>query len=178
MPAITKLQCKFDANKILACLPNLAEMKEFQDNGQLAIRHSETNDSWYDGCGSLYDYEKRRFVANTADFQILNKAFVGTYIEEVISVVNYHAEIEGVKLGRVRILQLKPKTCYSLHIDPEEFRYHIPLVTNEKCFFVNNDVIEYMNIPGYLYQFKTQEMHTAVNASFKDRIHLVFDTFS
>lgn len=175
--SIIALPKKFDTRKIMSCFGNLSSIEGFEELNQLAIMHSTKSDSLFDGCGSLYDFKLRMFTNKTSDFTILNKMFVGTYIETVVDEVNKQAIIDGVNIGRVRILQLNPKTCYSLHQDPEEFRYHIPLITNDKCFFVNNDIIERMPMIGTLYKFRTKEMHTAVNASFEKRIHLVFDTY-
>ena len=99
-------------------------------------------------------------------------------MEEVIERVREVASQDGVKIGRIRFMYLLPKTCYTLHVDLEEFRYHVPLVSNKRCFFVNADQVERMCGIGQLYRFRTREPHTAVNASTETRIHLVFDTYT
>jgi hypothetical protein len=177
MPSISTTPIRLHASSILATLPDINRLPDFVNWHQLSVTHSDRSDSWFDSVGSLFNYELNAFDRFTKDFSILNQHFVGTYMEKVINQVNAQAVLDGVNIGRVRFMFLQPKTCYTLHIDPEEFRYHIPLVTNQKCFFVNNDIIERMPHIGWLYRFRTTEYHTAVNASMHTRIHLVFDTY-
>jgi hypothetical protein len=168
--SVTLLDNTFHAKSIIRCLPHINEL-------QIAITHSEGNPNWTDGVGSLYNSKLHMIDKWTNDYTVLNKYFVGTYLEQVVNEVNYVAATDGVKIGRIRLLTLEQKTCYSLHRDFEEFRYHIPLITNDKCFFVNNNIVEFMPEVGRLYRFKTKDLHTAVNASFEKRVHLVFDTY-
>jgi hypothetical protein len=171
------MNLKFDEQSIIDCLPNEIATQEFIKHSQLAITHSKNSDSWYDGVGSLYDFQKNVFVDTTSSFTILNKYFVGTYIEEVIDSVKSAAVNDSVSIGRIRLMVLAPRSCYTLHQDPEDFRYHIPLITNKNNFFVIDNIIDRMEDVGQLYRFRTKEMHTAVNASRQSRFHLVFDTY-
>ncbi len=177
MPSISNTVVRFNAPAILATLPDITLIPDFAKWQQLSVTHSDRSDGWFDSVGSLFNYDLNIFDRFTKDFSILNQHFVGTYMEEVIAKVTSQGVLDGVNIGRVRFMFLQPKTCYTLHIDSEEFRYHIPLVTNGKCFFVNNDIIERMPHAGWLYRFRTTEYHTAVNASNHTRIHLVFDTY-
>jgi hypothetical protein len=176
--SITKLEALFDADAILKCMPSEIYSVEFVTDGQLSLTHKDGNPSWFDSSGSLYDAKLKIYTRKTSDFIVLNDFFTGTYVEEVINEIKRIAISDGVKTGRIRIMQLKPKTCYSYHLDPEEFRYHIPLMTNDKCFFVNDMKIEQMPEVGRLYKFQTHDYHTAVNASFENRLHLLVDTFT
>jgi len=76
--------------------------------------------------------------------------------------------IEEHELYRVRIMKLKSKTCYSYHQD-----WYKRL--NDKCFFVIEDVIYRYPADGNFYIIDTTKKHTAVNASWEDRIHLIGD---
>lgn len=77
-----------------------------------------------------------------------------------------------MKLYRTRIMKMSPTSCYSLHKD-FSLRLHIPLVTNEKCFLVvDNEVVRYP-ADGNYYILDAKKEHTAVNASFEERIHLI-----
>ncbi len=78
------------------------------------------------------------------------------------------------KLGmfRTRVMRMHPKTCYSYHKDPS-MRMHIPLITNEDCFFIINDVLSRYPADGNYYLVDTTKKHTFVNASFEERIHIV-----
>ena len=75
-------------------------------------------------------------------------------------------------LVRTRVMKMAPKTCYSYHQDPSK-RVHIPLITNEKCFFVVADEVIRLPADGNYYVIDTTKLHTFVNASFEDRIHIV-----
>lgn len=76
------------------------------------------------------------------------------------------------KMFRSRILKLKSKTCLTLHTDPL-VRKHIPIITNEKCFFVVENQIIRFPAAGNVYTLDARKMHCAVNASYDDRIHIV-----
>lgn len=175
--SITALANKFDASAIMAGMPSEIESTEFQLSGQLSITHAPGVPSWHDSTGSLYSTAAGKFTRQTKEYNELNSYFKNTYVEWVINEVQLVAAQDNVNIGRIRLMMLKPKTCYSYHWDPEEFRYHIPLITNAKCFFVNDMIIESMPTVGQLYRFRTNNYHTAVNASFESRYHLLFDTF-
>ena len=80
--------------------------------------------------------------------------------------------ISELKMYRTRVMNMKPKSCYSYHQDPTP-RMHIPLITNEKCFFVLDDKVVRLPADGQSYFVDTRKMHTFVNASFENRIHIV-----
>ena len=82
--------------------------------------------------------------------------------------------IEEHELYRVRIMRLKSKTCYSYHQDWDK-RFHLPIITNDKCFFIIDDVVSRYPADGNFYIIDTTKTHTAVNASWEDRIHLIGD---
>lgn len=77
-----------------------------------------------------------------------------------------------LNLVRTRVMRMKPKTCYSYHSDMTK-RIHIPLITNENCFMVIEDEIFRYPADGNYYIMDTTKKHTAVNASFRERIHIV-----
>ena len=178
--AVTPLEQVFDSILIRRSVPDdIWNSDEFQhQHGQLSVTHSESSDSLFDSIGSTYDRTSKTFNRKSSDYTILNKIFTGTYLESVIDEVKEQASKDGVSIGRVRFLLLKPKTCYSWHWDPDEFRYHIPLRTNEQCLFVSGESVERMPDVGRLYKFDTKEYHTAINGSLNlVRYHLVFDTY-
>ena len=63
-------------------------------------------------------------------------------------------------------------SCYSYHKDPTK-RIHIPLITNDKCFMVIDDIVHRYPADGNYYISDTTKMHTAVNGSWEDRVHIV-----
>lgn len=162
--------------ELSALSQKIIETPQFQKVLQFSITSTKGEDV-FEGTGSLYDYSKKEFTASTDQFTEMNSVFKGSAFETVYKQIQLAAEQFGVKIGRSRWMRLNPKTCLSLHWDPDEFRFHIPLKTNEKCFFVVDDICYRMPEVGSLYLLNTTKLHTAVNASFEARDHLVFDTF-
>ena len=80
--------------------------------------------------------------------------------------------IKDLNLYRTRVMNMEPKTCYTLHRDPEK-RIHIPVITNNNCFLIINNEIKHYPADGNYYLTDTTQLHTAVNASRKNRIHIV-----
>jgi hypothetical protein len=80
--------------------------------------------------------------------------------------------IQDLKMYRTRVMLLPPKSCYTYHKDPSK-RMHIPLITNENCFFVLDDEVVRLLADGNHYLIDTTKKHTFVNASMEERIHIV-----
>lgn len=172
---IERLDYSTEAGTLLVEITAVLERLKIADEDQILLTHQRDEvgcDRFLKGAGSIKD-----MGVSTGNFAYLAEEFKGTRVEAVIRdvrrlAINYHT-----KIGRVRLLRLKPKTCYSLHTDKEEFRFHIPLVTNRSCLFICGEQISRMEEVGRLYTFRTNLEHTAINASFQNRLHLVFDTW-
>jgi len=80
--------------------------------------------------------------------------------------------IKDLRIVRTRVMKMKPKTCYTYHRDWTK-RLHIPLITNENCMFIIDDEVKRYPADGNYYIVDTTKMHTAINASFEERIHIV-----
>lgn len=80
--------------------------------------------------------------------------------------------LDREKMFRSRIMKMNPRTCLSYHIDPTK-RKHIPIKTNDCCFFVVNDVVIRMPDEGCVYTLDTTKIHTAINASWEERLHII-----
>ena len=99
------------------------------------------------------------------------------YKEEDFNVFAYdipytNSVLSELGMYRTRLMNMKPKTCYSYHWDPTK-RMHIPLLTNENNFFVIDDEISRYPADGSYYLIDTTKKHTFVNASFENRLHIV-----
>jgi len=170
---------EFDHNKLLTEY-YLVKQKYSIDSNQINIFHRD--DDLSDGerllkwGGSLsIKINEESVVTSESEFKILNAAFKGSYTAEVCEIVREYSEHP---IGRVRILSLSPKTCYSWHNDPDLIRYHIPIKTSHASFFVVEDLVYRMSELGKLYSLISTKYHTAVNSSFNShRIHIVFDTY-
>ena len=127
-----------------------------------------------DFSGSLAGAKNHIRDVKESEFDTIHPALEGTYTKEVIEEV---MSFSFAKVGRVRWLTLSPKTCYSMHKDPDWYRLHIPLKTNEKSFFIVDEKYFTMPETGSLYVIHPQPLHLAANSSLhEERLHLVFDT--
>lgn len=81
--------------------------------------------------------------------------------------------LEHMNLCRARVMKAKPKSCYLWHCDIRK-RFHIPIKTNEHCFLLlENEGRIHLPATGKGYVVDTTQMHTVVNASREERIHIV-----
>ena len=175
---ITPTDWKFDINRLVRDVTSLLGNHSFNSNNppnQISLTsRPSASVPIHDGVGSLYDFEKQEFFATESEFTVFNKEFKGTYLEHIYDTIN-----AVDKLGRVRLMRLPPRRCYSLHRDTE-VRYHMAITTNESCFIMYKGIPAY-HIPadGIVYRMDASEYHTALNSDKSDdRIHLVFNSTS
>jgi hypothetical protein len=130
-------------------------LPEYQN--QISLQCVEGNPDPFYGIGRItdLDHEEKDFVEPI--FKDL--AYTNTIIK---------------KLGmyRTRVMRMPPQTCYTYHRDYTQ-RMHIPLITNERCFFVIDDEVSRYPADGSYYLINTTKKHTFVNASTEYRIHIV-----
>ena len=69
---------------------------------------------------------------------------------------------------------ISDKRNYSWHLDYSK-RIHIPLITNESCFFIIEETKIHLPADGSVYLVDTTKWHTFVNANRNkfDRSHIV-----
>ena len=127
-------------------------------NEQIALQGTKDNLDPFYACGAeiFNNTGKREHEFDTPIFDM-------PYINSII---------KDLKMYRTRVMILKPKTCYTYHQDTTK-RIHIPLVTNDKCFFIINSQVKHYPADGNYYVVDTTQMHTALNASKEDRIHII-----
>jgi len=123
---------------------------------QVALQGVEGNNDPFYGIGSVTGISHREDEFVVPNFNI-------DYTNSVLK-----------KLGmyRSRLMTMPETSCYSYHKDPTK-RIHIPLITNDKCFMVIDDIVHRYPADGNYYIADTTKMHTAVNASWEDRVHIV-----
>lgn len=136
------------------------------------------------GCGSLtHDWstskqiidqfgneriEVNRYTVpyNETDFAVMCSQFKNTLFEDV-----YNALANRYKIGRVRIMKSKSKTCLTWHTD-STIRIHYPIKTQDGCFMIIENEVQHLTASTW-WETNTLPSHTSVNASKEDRIHLV-----
>lgn len=67
-----------------------------------------------------------------------------------------------------------PNTAYNWHFDMGKICYHIPLITNNGCFFIYDTEFYKLNV-GKLYKVENDTYHTFVNSGASVRLHLTFE---
>jgi hypothetical protein len=92
-------------------------------------------------------------------------------ISEVISQIENEVNL---KFGHVKLRYVGPSNVEKIHTDYGDFRYHIPIVTNDNVFFVSDNQVFHMRNYKKLYKLNTTTPHTIVNAAgAQGRLHLV-----
>ena len=123
---------------------------------QVALQGVEGNNDPFYGIGRLSEVSHREDEFIVPNFNM-------EYTNSVLK-----------KLGmyRSRLMTMRETSCYSYHKDPTK-RIHIPLITNDKCFMVIDDIVHRYPADGNYYIVDTTKMHTAINGSWEDRVHIV-----
>ena len=116
--------------------------------------------------GNISNLRKKAEQLNESDFTVMCSQFKGTTFEIVFNMLN-----QKYVLGRVRLMNLKPKTCLSWHVD-DTTRLHYPIMTQEGCFLVIEDEIAHLPLNKW-HIADTTKKHTAFNGSKSLRVHLV-----
>ena len=93
--------------------------------------------------------------------------FNDTYFEEVYNILK-----KNFKIGRVRILLKEPRSTLSWHRDPEP-RLHIPIITNQGCRMVIENIAKHLPADGSLTITNNLKYHNFFNGGEQNRIHLV-----
>jgi len=163
------------------------------DNGKLSWR-DKNNDSSHQIClnstkddpdnfllgrGSLYyDWDNSKEVngelvvpsrenpLKEQDFTELCSVYKGTHFEEIYKELNKYFVV-----GRVRIMNLRPKQCLTWHCD-DTYRIHYPMKTQDGCMMIINNEVKHLPQNTWWKTFTTSN-HTALNASKENRFHLV-----
>ena len=136
----------YDTKEIIK---EIESLPRFED--QICLQSNESGDPFL-GCG-----------INPYDTALVKKIFDTPVLNAII---------DDHGLYRTRVMRMKPKTCYTYHQDPTK-RLHVPVVTNDKCFLVVDDKVVRCPEIGKPYVIDTTKLHTAVNASFETRVHIV-----
>lgn len=101
------------------------------------------------------------------DFKITPDYFKGTPVENLNNYL-----VSKYNACRGRIMNMGLKSTLSWHYDDSP-RLHIPIKINRGSFMVLEDRVLRFEV-GKAYLIDTTKMHTAVNADFEYRIHLVY----
>ena len=115
-----------------------------------------------EGCVD-YNYGTGKLLAPTKEKDFVFPLFDMPYTNSIM---------KRLGMFRTRVMRMYSNTCYSYHKDPT-MRIHIPLITNDKCFMVIDDEVIRHPADGNYYIVDTTKMHTAINGSPEERIHII-----
>lgn len=176
IPSVWQLSEKFhfpketlraDLEKILARVP-------FDDKNQInltALNSNQQDPYLYNG--SLYSHDTQSFEKKETDFSYFMDTFRDLIFFQIYQALKNSLPFE---LGRMRILKLAPRSCYSMHED-DGVRFHIALKTNSHAYLVfKNSGAYHIPADGSVYGSNTMLEHTAMNGGLEERIHLVLST--
>jgi hypothetical protein len=115
---------------------------------------------------------KKKFSEYTVETEICHG-----YLLEVIKTIRSY----NLHPARARIICLTSEMECRWHRDaPEEIyavRLHIPIITNDGCFFETETESEHLPADGSAYFIHVNREHRVVNKGKEDRYHLVMDVF-
>lgn len=133
-------------------------------DGQLAVQTNGSIDL-HNGVGTSRGKDKDW----ERSFNQIHPMFKDTLIEDYLNWL-------GVPVHRTRIMCSREKSSYSIHKDLSP-RLHLPLVTNQQCFFLfaepDNTSLHHMPADGTTTWVDTRKLHSFINGSTERRLHLV-----
>lgn len=164
-----KIDIDIDVQKLKDSLDSISSKREWDQN-QISLQHRKGVNDHNDGIGSIY-YDGE--IKSDLEFCEWYDDLEDEYIVQVLKRLPFNPY-------RVRIMNIKPKRCYSMHAD-KSIRFHIPVDTAEdQGRFIFDDCEEYpggeiLNLSeGSCTILNTKLPHTAMNCNKKlDRIHIV-----
>ena len=146
-------------------------------SNQFCFTNTDDNNDPSQGCGSLVwkhnlnneeqTKVKRDIIYQEEDFTKFNSEYVGTPVHDI-----YLWMTERYRIGRFRLMLVKPKVCYTWHRDLNQ-RLHVPVSTHENAYMMFKDLKAKHMPHGSAYLTDTTEHHTAMNLGERNRIHLV-----
>jgi hypothetical protein len=165
---ITKTPFFYDVVKLQNDLQRYKS--EFTDIGQLSIRYDPNRD---DGnVPHLSCLGKNPEHIYLWQYDATSPIFQGSEFEKLLEQITMTPK-------RVRLMAMKPRSCYSLHQDTYR-RLHWAIETWPEChmsFKADGNNYTGFHIPadGFGYLIDTRKPHTAVNPTNNIRYHLVLD---
>lgn len=166
---------KIDVARLQKDMEGIYGVNDLWGEPQVSLTSLNADDDWFCSVGSFgAQYRKPERM-----YSQVNKSLEGTYIAELIR--------EYKRYYRWRILLVNPGQTYTVHSDAYgdriNKRIHIPIITNEDCYFcyysekVGDSIeatVKHHHMPlGGVYEVNTSNLHCAVNYGQTARYHMV-----
>lgn len=161
--------CTFDIEKAMAIVKSFPHQPEAKDRQgkykAVSTQYAKSDDDMYYGAVESIRYinSKHESIIETDTFK---KWHHRNELGEKLAFLD-----NGQELYRARILLAMSHGYKSVwHID-YDWRYHVPLTTNEKCLMHYEDMSIHLPADGHAYLFNAGYMHSFVNEGETDRYH-------
>jgi hypothetical protein len=157
---VEKLEPIPEIDQLIQEVSKLVEKHGIKNN-QLMLQGIEPEiEDWEQGIGSLYNLKIKTEASYKHIFPSIRDSVLAHYINRY-------------KGFRTRIMNMNPRSCYSVHSDPTP-RIHIPIKTNDQTWMVwpKHNQCHQMAV-GSSYFTDTTLPHTFMNCSLEQRIHIV-----
>lgn len=166
-----KLPFQFDEIKLKQDLTSLEEM-----NWTPHFNKTDYDGEW--NVISLYSNSGREteiFALNPEDGKLLETPALrkSIYIKTVIK--SFKTSILSARLMKLKAgAAIKPHRDHNLGYEDNQFRLHIPIITNKDVRFILDNVLLTM-LPGECWYTNVNYVHSVKNLGSSDRVHLVID---
>ena len=189
MKYFEKLPLIFDERKLVHALEQVLEIAPWPEEvlnddkkyHQICLTKREVQrppQCFYEGSGGVYrtmvDGQEviRQQELDERDYCVFIPEFNHTYFREVYDTLReFVAKQYDGQLGRVRLINSKPRTALSWHRDPEP-RLHVPIVTNIGSKMIIENEVKHLPV-GRAWYTNTIYYHSQFNGGEEDRVHLV-----
>jgi hypothetical protein len=181
--SVQEIDLRFDAEKIKEeILSFIATNKYGYKNVSLRAKY-EDND-WDNQNKVLYETAFSTHSIDSHDLMDQNinpekyikwhpKLASTSYVHELTKLIE---DISGLNVSKVSLRWMAPSEKYRLHADPEPCRIHIPIVTNDRAYFISEEKIHTMQY-GKAYHLLPIVEHGVINYGATPRLHLIFSTY-
>jgi hypothetical protein len=146
------------------------------------IKNFYTGNTFYEDSNDIFYKIKQIYYHNLTDDEFMPPEqsynwYNSDIVDEFSTISNVISHIENkvnLKFGHIKLRYVDPLHVETIHTDYCNFRYHLPIVTNDNVFFVSNDQVFHMRNYKKLYKLNTTTPHTIVNAAgAQGRLHLI-----
>lgn len=173
---IFKTSIRFDAKKLLDSYHQMAE-KIPATNYNGVESGKRTGWALTSRTGGYDDIHGRRYKPYKVETEFIHETpALNGYLREVIDALKENLG----DIYRARIVRIKGKRRIKPHHDGHDgtkfFRYHIPIIPNERCTFHSDGHDFVMSEAGRLYLFPAWKIHAVENRG-GERVHLLFSSY-
>jgi hypothetical protein len=179
----------FDADRLLSEFQQMASMIQHSAWYRISINYSYYDDDnapidtvFSPSCEKLttefdnLESHKTLQLMQSWNSDNILKPFQGSYTASVVQRLDSYFRQYGERVTIAKFTILHSRECYVVHSDFMQYRYHVPVKTNEHVYFMADRVLIQMQQAGKLYRIRTDNQHTVMNAGNESRIHLIIDT--